>query len=113
MLLIRQEQLESFRSQIINKFASEMSFRLFLLFPTQTASMEQPELEKQIKYCISKAVSYGITLEGDAQRYLEHAVLHGWDFDSRPETPWVGEILRDPHLDGEAKMDRIELIAQF
>jgi hypothetical protein len=44
----------------------------------------------------------------DIRSFLNLSILLGSDFDTSPETEWIGEILRDESLDGEEKMLWIE-----
>ncbi len=108
MFVIREEQMDAFSQAEIEKFENRMVLHLQSVFPDQTKNTPNPDLLNMIQLGIEKSTEYNITTEGDVRRYLECSILYGWDFDTKPETYWAGEILRDDDLDGETKMDMIE-----
>ncbi len=108
MFVIRREQMDVFSQAEIKKFESRMILHLRSVFPDQTKNTSNPDLLKMIQLGIEKSAKYNIITEGDVRRYLECSILYGWDFDTKSEIYWAGEILRDDDLDGETKMDMIE-----
>jgi hypothetical protein len=109
MLSIRPEQVAVLEQYMMKQFEERMRVHLRRIFPKDIKTISEKALQNQIERCTAKAIhQYKITTEGDVQRYLESAVLYGWNFDTQPETHWAGEILGREDLDGEAKMDKIE-----
>ncbi|KHD05843.1 hypothetical protein PN36_32165 [Candidatus Thiomargarita nelsonii] len=108
MLTIREEQMSALSQAMVKQFEDSMAIHLRRVFPDETKTITEKDLLYHIELCVNRATQYKITIEGDVQRYLECAVLYGWDFDTKPETYWAGEILCREDLNGEAKMDKIE-----
>lgn len=108
MFLVTSQQMDVFRREALQRFTREMVNHIRALFVEQVGYLPEEMLQQQVELCIQKALSHGISIEGDVQRYLECSVLLGWDLDVKPEAHWAGQILRDPGLPGEVKMDRIE-----
>lgn len=104
-LVIREEQREVLRKYMLKQFEDRMVLHLRRIFPNEIKSFSEPDLRAQIQKGMNRSAQYQITMGGDVQRYLECAVIYGWDFDT---TPWAREILRHDDWDGEMKMDQIE-----
>ncbi|MFP2907947.1 hypothetical protein ACLESD_23430 [Pyxidicoccus sp. 3LFB2] len=90
------------------QFMEQMATHLREVFPEETQPWSEERLLKHVTEAAERASQYGVVLEGDVQRYLECAVLYGWDFDRAPGSAWARAILEDSSLDGVAKMDALE-----
>lgn len=107
-LMIRKEQMDVFSEHLSSKFIAEMVLHLRQTFHEQTKDILETELSVMIQTGIETAERYGVIGVDDVRRHLEYMVILGQHFDKHPLTSWVGEILRQPTLDGTAKMDEIE-----
>jgi hypothetical protein len=105
MLKIRPEQVEVLRQYMVRQFEERMRIHLWQVFPHELKTVAEMELREHIRLGVEKAMSYQVTKEGDVQRYLECAVVYGWEFDT---TPWARGILCRTDWDGEIKMDKVE-----
>ena len=95
-------------SLLVDQFVERMASHLRRLFPEQLLSLNEQDLLKHIQSASAQASHYGVIRDGDVQRYLEYAVLHGWEFDRAPETSWAHPILADESMDGTMKMDALD-----
>ena len=93
---------------MVEKFERRMVSHLQALFPEETGCFDALVLQRHVRDSIASAARYRIVREGDVQRYLECAVLYGWEFERLPETLWVRSILENDCLDGNEKMAAIE-----
>ncbi len=108
MLIIRKEQMAVFEAHMLAQFRQRMAGHLTAAFPDAAGGMTAEALNGLIDDGIAKAAGYGITQEGNVQRFLEYMLAHGPGFDADPETAWAGEVLRMTDVDGSVKMDWID-----
>ena len=104
-LVIREEQREVLKQYMVKQFEERMVLHLRRVFPEKIKFLSEQELRTQTQRGINQSAQYQITVEGDVQRYLECAVVYGWDFHA---TSWAREILCHNDWNGEMKMDKIE-----
>jgi hypothetical protein len=45
--------------------------------------------------CIEAGSRHGLTMEAGARLYVALALAHGWDFEARPDTAWLRQLLED------------------
>ena len=105
MLTIRPEQVAVLEQYMVKQFEERMRIHLQRVFSEELQTIGEVELRERIRLGVKKARSYQIIREGDIQRYLECAVIYGWEFDT---TSWAREILSREDWDGEIKMDKVE-----
>lgn len=108
MFKIGAEQMQAMSRLMAEEFSQQMATHLRELFPEQTAPLDEQVLLTHVRETIARASRYDVVLEGDVQRYLECAVLFGWEFDRAPECAWARSILEDANLKGAAKVDALE-----
>ena len=105
MLIIRPEQVKVLEQYMVKQFEERMRVHLQRVFAEELQTIGEVELREQIRLGVEKAQLYQITKEGDVQRYLECAVIYGWEFDT---TSWAKNILQRADWSGEMKMDKVE-----
>ena len=108
MLVIRNEQMEALNQNSLEQFENRMVDHLRDIFPVETEDMSTEDLRHLIREGIDKAEAYDITDEVEVETYLECVVQYGVNFDTDPQTAWVGEILRDERFSETDKMERID-----
>ncbi|NJO18146.1 MAG: hypothetical protein HC877_21175 [Thioploca sp.] len=91
MLIIRPEQVKVLEQYMVSQFEEQMKIHLQWFFSEELQTIGEVGLREQIRLGVKKAQLYQITKEGDVQRYLECAVVYGWEFDT---TSWAKEILQ-------------------
>ena len=109
MLTIRNEQMAEFEKHMLKEFRDRMALHLRSTYPDQTSAMSDEELAAFVEGGLGKAEGYDISEDDDIQRFLEHMVTRGPDFDQDDAHPTVQEILSDPEVGGHGKMDEIDL----
>src|SRR4051794_31742361 len=108
MMILRNAQIEALYRDARERFERDMVRMLRVRQAEKTREMSDVQLRAVITVGIDKAVGYGLRVYDDIRSFLNLSILLGSDFDTSPETEWIGEILRDESLDGEEKMLWIE-----
>jgi len=106
-LVLRREQVAVLADYCRDAFKQRLLRHLREVFPDETEEMPDPLLWKQVQPAMEKAGKYDIQTEYDVVRFVDLTFLLGPDFDSSPEAPWAGEILRDQQLNGAQKTDAL------
>jgi hypothetical protein len=107
MLVIRQEQMAALGASLRGRFEAEMAVHLATFFPEPCASMTRDKLASFIRRTADKALGYGIDRERDVCKFLDVAAEFGQDFDHDPKLPWARDVLTDPLLVGQEKINRL------
>lgn len=111
MLVIRALQLASLAEAERERGAAAMCEALRELFSGRLAGLDVRELAAHVARVLDRAAAYGLRAERDCARFLNLAVVLGWDFDTRPENAWMQTMLKDPETSVPA--DRLgRLIAE-
>lgn len=105
VLTIRDAQMVVFEEDARRRAFERLREHLRAACPAQTRGMRDPQLLAEIEQGVAQAARYGITVEADLRVFLECRLELGADFDTREDTSWAGEILRDPTLFGNNKAD--------
>jgi hypothetical protein len=108
MWTIRQEQTEAFRQHHLQKFEDEMVEHSKEFAPPICKVIGDEQLRAVIGSASGRAGAYGFTNRGPIRLYIEMMFLFGSAFDTDPQYPAMGEILRSS---GD-QMDRAEQIHQ-
>src|SRR6185295_17172578 len=103
---IRDEQIETLKQVPLRVFEDEMVAHLAEFSPPLFKAVKEKQLRKVIRFGMAQADTYGITFRGPIRLYLELMLLFGSHFDTDPQYPWAGEILRDQ--DSTPQMERAE-----
>jgi hypothetical protein len=110
MRVIRKEQLEAFRAAAEKAFKEEMLIHLREFSPALIRATGEEQMRRAIELGMQRAYGYGFRNRGPVRLYLEMILLFGTFFDTDPQYPWAGELLRDDS--GGDQMLRAERLFQ-
>ncbi|NOT58220.1 MAG: hypothetical protein HOP18_26755 [Deltaproteobacteria bacterium] len=108
MIKIRQEQMDAFATDLRARFASRLVAHVEGKYPEKVWDLARTDLRMRIQATIARAITYGINREEDVAAFVVLTLELGEHFDTESEHEWSQTILRDPTLDGHAKINRIE-----
>jgi hypothetical protein len=106
MLTIREDQLEVLERAALRHFEDEMAAYSRELSPALCRTLEERQLRVALKQAMDRAGRYGFTNRGPMRLYIELMFFCGSDFDTDPQYPAIGELLRST----ADQMDRAERI---
>jgi hypothetical protein len=108
MLVIRKEQMEVFEQAALRTFEDQMVEHLKEFAPKHCEVLGESGVRQVVRLGMERARRYGFTNRGPVRFYLESMFLFGSDFDTDPQLPWAGEILKDPTIwDQTVRADRL------
>lgn len=64
--------------------------------PTICKVLSDDQLRSFVRHTLERCKSWGFTWRGPVRTVIEMSFLFGSDFDTDPQFPWAGEILRSP-----------------
>src|SRR5262245_7401254 len=97
--------LEEIRSP---EFEDFMVTHLSDFSPLHSRSLGEPSIRSLINLGIERAKKHGFTRRGPVKFYIEAIILLGIDFDTDPQYPQAGNILRDKSItDQTQRADQI------
>lgn len=105
-MIIRNAQVEELGKVPLRAFEDEMVTHLAEFSPPLFNVIKEEQMRLVIRFGTKKAEDYRFTLRGPTRLYLELMLLFGSHFDTDPQYPWAGEILKDRYSIGE--MERAE-----
>lgn len=108
MLSIRAEQMRVFEQAALRRFEDEMMAHSKDFTPRLCEVIGDDQLRVAVHSAISRAMAYGFTNRGPIRLFIEMMFLCGSAFDTDPQYPMLGEILRTP----ADQMERAEQIYQ-
>ncbi len=108
MLTLNEQQLTAHQENKMDHVRDKMIQFLRSSHPDQIFDIVDEQLQQYVQSGIINAMQYHIKMEQDVCRYLEYSLFYGWDFGRSPSTPWITELLIDPHINSTTKMDKIE-----
>ena len=94
MFTIRREQVDSFRKAAIQEFEDEMVEHLKQFARRHWQIIGEPAGREVIRMGIDRAAKYGFTNRGPVRFYIELMFMFGSYFDTDPQYPWAGTILK-------------------
>lgn len=94
MLTMRQEQVESFRQDALQKFEEEMVEHSKEFSPKLCEVIGDEQLRVALRSAMRRAEAYGFTNRGPTRLFIEMTFLCGSAFDTDPQYGAVGEVLR-------------------
>src|ERR1700687_4112303 len=92
VLIIRQEQMETFAAAEMQKFKDKMVAHLQKHFPKQCEVLG-PEGRDWVQYGFERAACYGLVAERDVCKYIGVMLAFGRDFDKDSRLPWASAAL--------------------
>jgi hypothetical protein len=94
MWTIRQEQAEAFQQYHLQKFEDEMVKHSKEFAPQLCKVLGDDQLRVALRSATKKANGYGFTNKGPIRLFIELMFLCGSGFDTDPQYPGIGEVLR-------------------
>lgn len=107
MLQITAGQYKALQDADLARFRSAVAARLKKLFPEDYRDKSNEDIHAFVVWGIAKARSYGMTLERDVARFIELVSGFGEDFDRKPETSWMHDILSRETAPAAMRLDRL------
>jgi hypothetical protein len=104
MLILREAQLVALRAAARDSFARSIYKGALEKLPRLCAGRDKRATLDAIGRALDKAAEWGIDGPDDQIFFAWLALAHGPDFDQDPELNWTAPILKNPILDGNAKM---------
>lgn len=102
MIVIRREQMDSFRAAARRTFEDRMVRHLAQFSPPLFKTIKEEQMLRVVRLGMEQAAGYGFDQRGPVRLYLELMLLFGSYFDSDPQYPWAAETLKertnDPQL---------------
>ena len=109
MLIIRQQQMEAFRSLLERDFVARLVVRAESRFPEQARQANgRAGLEARIVAAVGRARKYGLTSKRDVTRFIDMDFTAGPDFELAPGMEWARGILEISGLNGPTRLHRVE-----
>jgi hypothetical protein len=99
LLVIRAEQMAAFEGEL-----RELSEERLLVRFAGKFGMSDEERRALVRRGVRKAEQYGITSDAEVATFIEWMVKEGEEFDTDPQRPIAGEILRDGGLPASVKL---------
>jgi hypothetical protein len=106
MLRVFKKQLQAFGLLAAQDFVQEMVEHLLGFAPDHAKSIGPEGLRRIVEMGIERARRYGFGQRGPVRFYIELMFHLGTDFDTDPQYPWAGTILRRPRRDDEPQVRR-------
>jgi hypothetical protein len=104
MLIIRKAQMVALSDYRLRAFETRLVHHIGGAFPTQYEQMGEEGARALIRRGMEIASEFGIEAERDMVAFIELMVEFGETFDSALYEDWALEILEDPTLGGQAKI---------
>src|SRR5919198_5265474 len=95
MLTIRPEQMEVLERGTRQRFENEMVAHGAEFSPRLSEIIGDEQLRLAVRQAIERARGFGFTNRGPIRLYVELIFLRGSDFDTDPQYPELGRILRE------------------
>jgi hypothetical protein len=106
-MIIRRQQMDEFVRVEQEKFEQRTLESLKQNWPDQYKARGEEEARKSIRAGVERAEKHGLTLEGHVTTYIDLMWAYGDDFDQDPQCGWAQQILRNPELEAQEKVDRL------
>ena len=104
MLVIREKQLEAFRSAANERCAEVIAAHLRQHYPTPCAALgDEEQVRAFVQRGMTRGAKHGIETRGGLTLYLELLVQFGENLECSPLRPWSKNILENPDLPGDVK----------
>jgi hypothetical protein len=106
MLQIREEQMLAFEEAAWRRFEDEMVVHSKGFSPKLCEIIGEEQLRLALRQAMARAAGYGFTYRGPIRLFIEMMFLCGSAFDTDPQYPALGQVLRS----SEDQMQRAEQI---
>jgi hypothetical protein len=94
MLQIRKEQMAVFEEAALRRFEDEMVVHSRNFSPRLCEVIGDEQLRLALRQAMARAGGYGFSYRGPIRLFIEFMFLFGSTFDTDPQYPWAGKILR-------------------
>lgn len=108
MFVIRTEQLEALGKAHEESFERRVARRLRVKYPARCRGLDEDALRESVRIAMRKRTEHRFESEECILLYLDLMYLLGFDCDSDPSVPWVGEILADESLGARTRLVLLE-----
>lgn len=112
MLFIRRAQIEAFEAEAWRSFERRVSDHLHEIWPAECEELGPDGVLRRIRLGVERAGRYGIKTQRGIVELLHLMFCFGDELDTDPRLPWVRDILLDPRLDAEAKLEELDRYAE-
>jgi hypothetical protein len=107
-MIIRKEQMQALEEARLPEFEDYMVVHLKDFSLLHSESLGEAGIRALLRVGMERAKKHGFTHRGPVKFYIETMILLGVDFDTDPQYPGPGEILRDPLMpDQTQRADRV------
>ncbi len=93
MLIIRQQQMETFRKAALAAFETEMVLHCNEFSPHLYKVIGEKQMRVAVCRTIDRAYGHGFTNRGPIRLFIEMMLLFGSNFDTDPQYSWAAKIL--------------------
>jgi hypothetical protein len=107
MLTILKGQMALLGDHMREDYIKKTLMNLSELFPDDPTVKDEPATRDLIEYGIKTAEGYDITARREVSLFIFLIQDLGRDFEKLPENKWIEELLLDPELEEQEKMDVI------
>lgn len=98
VIVIREAQIAHLAAHCRRRTIAGLCDTLRGSYPERLTALSPIALYRRVRQAVVRAEEYGLQGKDDWYRYLELAVLHGWDFDRQPALAWMHECLIDERI---------------
>ncbi len=99
--------MEILGTELREDFVKSTLENLVQLFPDDPLVKDQAAMRELIEFGIARAAEYDIKRGREVSLFIFLTLDLGRDFEKQPENIWIEELLHDPELDEQEKMDLI------
>lgn len=113
VLTFSETQVESFGSDLLDRYISETIQHLRQRFPAECEERSDDDLSALVEKARLDGANWKVTSGYDVRRLSECYLIYGDDFAQTDETTWARHILRRDDLTGRDKMTAIAQTEAF
>ncbi len=103
MIVFTRAQMAAFAAAQRTRFVDRMCAWLRDQFRDELWALADQELQRRVEAALVRADELGLRTERDCCRYLNLAVLYGWDFERREANAFMRAILEDRSVDNPGR----------
>lgn len=108
MLRIRPEQMEALERDSRRRRVARLAKKVAGRCSARATAVTHEEFEELVRQGVEKAEGYHIDEEADLERFLVCLLGNSSTFEVDEGDPEVQEILNDPDMEGEDKLDELD-----
>ncbi len=108
MFVISRAQQQDLSALEVERFVRDTCAMLRVELPAYVAHLDVAALDARVRRALGRALSYGVDDECDAQRFIRYDIGYGEGFEFRPDMGFAREVLTDPTVAPEARIDTLD-----